>query len=74
MILIKNGKILTMAEKSYERGSVLINNGKIIEVGEDIDIRGDVNVIDAKGRWVLPGFIESHCHIGIYEQDMDLRN
>ncbi len=70
MILIKNGKILTMAEKSYERGSVLINNGKIIEVGEDIDIREDVNVIDAKGRWVLPGFIEAHCHIGIYEQDM----
>lgn len=70
MLLIKNGKILTMAGKSYENGCVLIDNGKIVEVGENINVDNNVKVIDAKKGWVMPGIIDAHCHIGIYEQDM----
>ncbi|WMJ79087.1 amidohydrolase [Clostridium sp. MB40-C1] len=70
MILIENGKIYTMTGKNYINGSVLIHEGKIIDVGEKISVKNDVKRIDAKGGWVLPGFIEAHCHIGIYEQDM----
>lgn len=70
MLLIKNGKILTMAGKSYENGCVLIDNGKIVEVGENINVDNNVKVIDAKKGWIMPGIIDAHCHIGIYEQDM----
>ncbi|MCY6959155.1 amidohydrolase [Clostridium brassicae] len=70
MILIENGKIYTMTGKNYVNGSVLIHEGKIIDVGEKIRVKKDVKRIDAKGGWVLPGFIEAHCHIGINEQDM----
>lgn len=70
MILIKNGRIITMSGKNYEKGCILIKYGKIEKVEEEIFIDEDVKVIDAKGGWVIPGIIDAHCHIGLYEQDM----
>lgn len=69
MLLIKNGIILTMAGNVYDEGSILINGSKIEKVAEKIDIdESNIDVIDAKGMWVMPGLIESHCHIGILEE------
>lgn len=70
MILIKNGKIVTMTGKIFENGCILIKEGKIVEIAENIKIHKDVKVIDAKEGWVTPGFIDAHCHIGLFEQDM----
>lgn len=70
MLLIKDGKILTMAGKVLEHGSVLIENDKIVAVEDNIEVslnEKDI-VIDAKGLWVIPGMIEAHCHIGITEE------
>jgi imidazolonepropionase-like amidohydrolase len=69
MLLIRNGKIITMSGTDYENGCVLIKDGKIERVEENIHIE-DVQIIDAKGGWIIPGIIDAHCHIGIYEQDM----
>ncbi len=70
MILIKNGKILTMAGMTYDPGSLLIHDGKIHEVGKEINIAQEElsEVIDATDCWVMPGLIEAHCHIGITEE------
>ncbi|MBP3888008.1 MAG: amidohydrolase [Cellulosilyticum sp.] len=68
MRLIKNGKILTMAGKSYEKGCVLIEGSKIKQVAEHIEETPDMEVIDVKGGWVMPGIIEAHCHVGITEE------
>ncbi|MFW5780405.1 MAG: amidohydrolase [Bacillota bacterium] len=68
MILIKNGRILTMAGKIYENGQVLLDNDKIKSVGMKINAGGDARVIDAKGGWVMPGLIDCHSHIGITEE------
>ena len=70
MLLIKNGKILTMSGKNYEKGCILIKDKKIAKVAENIELNGDDNckVIDATGCLVMPGIIESHCHIGIKEE------
>lgn len=70
MILIKNGKIVTMAGINYENGYVLIENGKIVEVGEDINEYNNIEIIDAKGGWVLPGLIDAHCHLGMIEEEI----
>ena len=67
MLFIKNGKIFTMEGKVYERASILIKNGKIKEIGEDIVQPLDAEVIDAKGRIVMPGLIDAHTHLGIWE-------
>ncbi|GAA0719086.1 amidohydrolase [Clostridium malenominatum] len=70
MLLIKNGKVFTMTGENYENGSILIHNGKILEVGLDITVPEECEIIDAKGGWVTPGFIEAHCHIGLIEEGM----
>lgn len=69
MLLIKNGKVLTMAGITYEKGCVLVEDGKIKEIGESIVETENMEIIDAKGGWVMPGIIEAHCHIGIMEED-----
>lgn len=70
MLLIKNGKVLTMAGVSYESGCVLIKDKKIYKVNKEISEKdySITEVIDAKGMWVMPGLIEAHCHIGITEE------
>src|SRR5690606_30728833 len=49
-----------------ENGSVLMRDGKIVAVGRDIDAPPGVRVIDATGKWVTPGVIDSHSHLGDY--------
>ncbi len=70
MLLIKNGKILTMAGVNYDKGCVLIDGKKIIKVVEYIDEdNSDISeVIDASNCIVMPGIIEAHSHIGIQEE------
>ncbi len=70
MIFIKNGHIFTMAGEIIEKGSILIKDGKILEVGEDLVAPLDAKIIDAEGKMVLPGFIDAHCHIGMWEEGM----
>ena len=71
MLLIKNGKIKTMAGADIENGCVLIgDDGKIAEVGTKIAETADMTVIDAEGRLVTPGCVEAHCHIGVHNSAM----
>ncbi len=67
MLFIKNGKVFTMEGKIYERASILIDRGKIKELGENVVAPLDVEVIDAEGKIVTPGFIDAHSHLGIWE-------
>jgi len=69
-LLIRNGKVLTMAGTEYEKGCVLVEQGKILRVAEHIEETADTEVIDAAGGIIMPGIIDAHCHIGISEQDM----
>lgn len=69
MLAIKNGRILTMdREGLIENGTIIIEDGFIKEVGTDIEIGPEYEVIDAKGCFVTPGFIDAHTHIGLEEE------
>lgn len=50
----------------FENMSVLLQDGKIVEIGSAIQAPVGAAVIDAKGRWVTPGLIDVHTHIGDY--------
>lgn len=70
MLLIKNGKVMTMCGKNYDKGYVLIKDKKIAAVGDNKDIpdHEGCEVIDAMGGLIMPGIIEAHCHLGIIEE------
>jgi len=64
-ILIKNGVILTVTKGVIAKGDVLVLGGVIKQVGGDIAAPPGVRVVDAAGRYVLPGLIDSHTHIAL---------
>lgn len=66
--LIKNAKIVTMAGDSYENGCILFDD-KILYVGDFKELEAD-KVIDVNGNYVLPGLIDAHCHVGMFEDSM----
>jgi len=68
MLAVINGRIITMAGADIDKGTVLIEGGKITEVGKRVRIPKGARVIDAGGGYVLPGFIDAHCHVGILEE------
>lgn len=70
MLIIKNGRLVTMTGREFEAGCLVIENGKILLVEEKLTIvpKAEDIVIDATGLWVMPGIIEAHCHIGIAEE------
>lgn len=68
MLAIINGRVLTMAGAAFERGVVLIEKGKIKAVGERVRVPKDAQIIDAAGKTVMPGLIDPHCHVGIFEE------
>lgn len=68
MLFIKNAKIYTMSGEIIENGCILIENGKIKEVAAELVTPLHAEVIDAAGKNVFPGFIDAHCHIGMWEE------
>jgi imidazolonepropionase-like amidohydrolase len=64
--LIAGGTVLTGDGQVIENGSVLWRDGVIAEVGSDISPPDDAIVIDGAGKWVTPGIIDSHSHLGVY--------
>mgnify|MGYP000335386263 CR=1 FL=1 len=73
-ILIKNGYVIDTASKLNEVCDVLIENGKIQQIGIDLASDG-CEVIEAAGKYVLPGLVDAHCHLrdpGLeYKEDIE---
>jgi len=66
MLLLKNGEVHT-PDKTIKNCDILIDKGKIKKINPDIDAKG-AEIIDVSGKVVTPGFIDAHCHVGIYEE------
>ena len=67
-IAIVNAHVVPVASEVIENGTVLIEDGVITAVGQDVTVPEGTTTIDAQGRWLLPGFVEGHGHIGIHEE------
>ncbi|MCR4434344.1 MAG: dihydroorotase [Clostridiales bacterium] len=73
-ILIKNGHVVDAKSGRNGLYDILIEEGRIVEIGNNLEItNGDW--IDASGKYVLPGFVDAHCHLrdpGFeYKEDME---
>jgi imidazolonepropionase-like amidohydrolase len=71
MLAIKNVTIHTMTEDEIiENGIILIDNGKICNLGSNIEIPENSEIIDGKNGFLMPGIIDAHCHIGMWEDGL----
>jgi N-acetylglucosamine-6-phosphate deacetylase len=68
-LLLKHGEIYTQNEIIYN-GDLLISNGKISSIGKNLSTN-DAEVIDLKGKKIVPGFIDIHIHGGVGHDTMD---
>src|SRR5256714_8655810 len=64
--VIRNVNLLTAAGPMIRNGAILLQNGKIAAVGATIDAPADALVIDAGGKYVTPGIVDDHSHLGVY--------
>jgi imidazolonepropionase-like amidohydrolase len=64
--LIRNATVLTAVGERIEGGSVLLKDGRIVAVGKTIEAPAGALVVDASGKWVTPGIIDVHSHLGVY--------
>lgn len=69
-IAIVNARVVPVLGEPIEGGTVLIRDGVIAAVGAASEVRipDGVDTVDASGKWVLPGFVEAHGHVGIHEE------
>ncbi len=63
--ILKNGTVYTMTEDSAKVCDIAIQDGKIVEIGT-IEATENDKIYDCSGKSVFPGFIDSHCHIGLF--------
>lgn len=65
-VLIREATILTGAGQKLEHASILLREGRIVSVAQTIEASPEMTVIAAEGKWVTPGIIDAHSHLGVY--------
>ncbi len=65
---IVDATIYPVSSVPIENGILLISGGKTLQVGENVTIPQGATVIDAKGKMILPGFVDAHTHVGIWSE------
>ena len=67
-VAIVDAYVVPVSGAPAEHGTVLVEDGVITAVGRDVAVPDGVRTLDAGGRWVLPGFVEAHGHLGVHEE------
>jgi imidazolonepropionase-like amidohydrolase len=65
-VLIRGATVLTGTGSRIDGGDVLLAEGRIAAVGRGLAAPAGASVIDARGRWVTPGIIDAHSHLGVF--------
>jgi imidazolonepropionase-like amidohydrolase len=66
--VIRNATIMTAAGPAIHGGAVLVRDGKIAAVGASVEVPAGTQEVDGSGRFVTPGIIDVHSHLGLYPQ------
>ncbi len=66
LTLFRGASVMTAAGPTLERADVLVAGSKISAVGPDLDAPDGAVIVDATGRWITPGLIDAHSHMGVY--------
>lgn len=66
-LAIVNAHVVPIEGDPFD-GTVLVAGGLLSALGADVAVPDDAQVVDAAGRWVLPGFVDAHTHLGVHEE------
>lgn len=66
-IAITGGHVVPIEGEPFD-GTVVVTDGVITALGPEVAVPDGAEVIDAAGKWVLPGFIDAHTHLGVSEE------
>ncbi|MDF2904247.1 MAG: amidohydrolase [Bacillus sp. (in: firmicutes)] len=67
-ILLKNAFVYPITSTPYKDGDILIEDGKIKKMGHNLVTETGVRIIDCSNQFLLPGFIDVHTHLGLYDE------
>ncbi len=65
-VLIRGATLLTGAGQKLENADLLLVGGRIGAVGAKIEAPAGARIVDGRGKWVTPGLIDVHSHLGVY--------
>ncbi|WP_368565411.1 amidohydrolase [Pseudoxanthomonas sp. UTMC 1351] len=65
-VLIEHATVLTGTGERLDDADVLLENGKVAAVGRGLKAPAEATRVDARGKWVTPGIIDVHSHLGVY--------
>lgn len=65
-LALTNATVLTGTGVQLDRATVLVQDGKIVGVGPDLALPAGATIVDASGKWITPGLIDVHSHLGVY--------
>jgi imidazolonepropionase-like amidohydrolase len=65
---IIHAHVVPVVGEEFDDGVVLVQDGKVVATGRDVTVPDGLEVVDAAGAWVVPGFVEAHGHVGIHEE------
>jgi imidazolonepropionase-like amidohydrolase len=65
-VLIRNATIMTATGQELPHGAILLKDGRIVAIGATVDAPADAVVVDGTGKFVTPGLIDDHSHLGVY--------
>lgn len=65
-LVIRNVNIYTAAGPLIRNGEIAVQDGRVLAVGSSVSTPAGAEVIDGKGRYITPGIIDVHSHIGVY--------
>ena len=65
-VLLKNGNIFDGDGNKFLNTDIILQDGKIVAIGKDLPRSMDLEVVDATNKWITPGIIDIHSHMGVY--------
>ncbi|QDO89213.1 amidohydrolase [Ornithinimicrobium ciconiae] len=66
-LAITNAHVVPVDGEPFE-GTIVVDNGTITALGAEIEVPDGAETINAGGQWVLPGLIDAHVHLGVWEE------
>lgn len=65
-VLIRGATLLIGDGSRLENADILLKDGRIAAIGPNLEADAATEIIEAQGRWVTPGIIDAHSHLGVF--------